>query len=84
MVKGGKLLVLVKTPKYVGLGIFESNTAQVLTVFLGDVAPGRCDGLIADAGCLVHFGLVNALGVINAFGAGHKEGACMHFKHTKK
>ena len=69
-----------------GLGIFESDTAQVLGIVFGDVVPVECNGLIADdAARPVHLGRVNAPGVHVAFGAGHKEGAgLMHLKQPSK
>ena len=69
-----------------GCWVLEPDTAQVFGVVLGDVVPVQCNGLIADdAACSVHFGRVHAPGVHVAFGAGHKEGAClMHLEKASK
>ena len=72
--------------RFLGFGIFEPDTAQVLGVVLGNIVSVQRNGLIADdAACPVHFGRVHAPGVHIAFGSGHKEGTCLvHLEQARK
>ena len=64
----------------------DNDTARVFGVVLRNVVIVQYDGLIADkTAATVHLGRVNALGVLVAFGTGHKEGAgLMHLEQASK
>jgi hypothetical protein len=69
-----------------GCWVLEPDTSQVFGVVLRNVVTVQCDGLIADkTAAPVYLGRVHAPGVHVAFGAGHKEGAClMHLEKACK
>ncbi len=71
---------------FLGFGVFESNTPQMLGVVLGGIVPIQRNGLIADdAAAPVHLGRVNPPGVHIAFGSGDKESAgLMHLEQASK
>ena len=86
MVKGGRSCFGQEDQRFLGIGIFEPDTAQVLRVVLCNTVSVQGNGLIPDdAAASVHFGRVHAPGVHNDFGSSHKEGACLvHLEQASK
>ncbi len=69
-----------------GCWVLELDTARVFGVVLKNLVTVQYDLLVADkTAAAVHLGQVNALGVLVAFGTGHKEGVgLMHLEQASK